>query len=243
MVSLLFILIAHASAATSIVDLITQANQEATRGTSAGCNLQDTGPTELAPPECLEIERTTIEDVNGQTLPISVISDQRLDSLKAVYYDDVLIYNPKVCAQRAHTIGADLAKAGIETVKLYVQPGGIWPFKGHIIPDRRACAKNPGSNRCFTPHWEYHVVNMIKVQTDAGIVDYIIDPFMESMPVPREKWEKRIRENPNSSISSMDVISRFNFGPGDAGKTLTDYNPEIMAAARRIMTGDLGPLQ
>ncbi len=244
MVWLWFILISSAHAegtldASGLVNLIDQANQEVTRGTKSGCNLQDTAQV-FTPGECLELERRTIEDYNGRELPISVVSDQKLQSLKNVYYDFYMrVDDPEVCAQRAHKIGEALALKGIETVKVYLEPGEFWPFwKGEIIPDNKTCAKPDGGGRCYVPRWpDYHVANMILVQTPTGVEEYIIDPFMEEQPVPRAKWEARLRTNPSSSIGSERIISRFNFGPGDYYVPMTEYDKAVLQRSKDIMSG------
>ncbi len=229
---------AFAQDASGIVDLINMANQECTRGTTSGCGIQNTGHEPPPVGNGLELERQTITDHLGRPLPVSVISEDKLHSLKNLYNDMMRVYDGEVCAQRAHKIGDMLAQEGIETVKLYLEPGGWWPFKGQIIPDSRARARDR-NGRYFTPHWDYHVVNIVLVRNKAGRTEpYVIDPFMENLAVPQAYWESRLRENPNSSIGSQMIISRFNFGPGDYSERLTEYDPQKLRRAYEVMNGD-----
>jgi hypothetical protein len=234
---LLLLILSLSARADDIADLIGKANQQVTRGSSSGCNLQDTGFEPAG--ECLELERRSIEDTTGRELPISVVSVDELATLRAIYNDKMRVYDAEVCAQRAHKIGDMLAKKGIETVKLYLEPGGFWPFYGQIIPDSKARARYDGSNKYYTPAWDYHVVNLVLVRDhDGNVNQYVIDPFMEDLPVPREKWEARLHENPNSSIGSERIISRFNFGPKDYSEPRTEYESDVLKRSYEIMSGD-----
>jgi hypothetical protein len=222
-----------------IVELIEMANKQCTRGTTSECSIatatyDGTAETGQDSEPSIELERVTIKDRLGRDLPVSVISEDSIRALRNAYPSDLRVYDEEVCAQRAHTIGHTLGLAGIETQKLYLEPGGWWPFKGHIVPDSRA---KSSSGR--TPYWTHHVVNFIFVKDKSGrLQEYIIDPFMEGLAVPRAQWEQRLRTNPSSSIGSINVISRFNFGPDDSSQALTDYDSEKLQGSYRVMSGD-----
>lgn len=243
----IFLLVATSIHAEEIQDIgaliqtIDRANKECTRGTSDDCSLSTTtfdGSPETGSDNELsgiEVGRVWIKGKKETPILVSVIDEDSLQELRNMYPSHLRVYDDAVCAHRAHTIGETLAKNGIETAKLYLQPWSFWPImQGHIIPDSRA-----RNSRGTTPLWEFHVVNVIHVREKSGQVkEYIIDPFMEGLAVPREKWEARIRTNPNSSIDSMEYLPRYNFGPTDSTHMRTEYDESDLREAYRIMSGD-----
>lgn len=234
---LLPISFAHADE-RSIVDLIEEANRLCTSRQSSTCEEPKPGvaPTPSMDGSAalksasLSSGRTTIQDLNGRDLSIDVIPEEKIRELKGLLPSNLRIYDDEVCSQRAHTIGDTLAKHGIETVKLVLQPGWF----SSIIPDNRV-----RNSRGTIPRWKYHVVNMVYVRKANGqIEEYIIDPFMESYPVPRAQWERRLRTNPNSSIGSMDVASRYVLDHDDLHRTEMSYDDKVLQRSYAIMRGE-----
>lgn len=177
--------------------------------------------------------QTLIQDLHGRNLNISIIPESQIRDLKGLLPSHLRVYDPEVCSQRAQIIGDTLARQGIETVKLVIRPGGFWPFKGQIVPDNRVRTSN-GRH----PRWDYHVVNLIYVKTaDNKLVEYIIDPFMESYPVPRAQWEQRLRSHPDSSIGSMDIASRFVLDDRDLNRKELSYDERALRRSYEIMAG------
>jgi hypothetical protein len=185
---------------------------------SKGCvNYENNKP--LAPDAVAEVERRSMPDFNGRQLPISVVRVEDLKRLRDIMPYNLAIYDDSLCQQRAHMIGHDLASHGIETVKIL-----LYPKIGHsIIPDDKL-----KTSRGKIPQWPYHTANVILVkEKDSRVRPYVIDPLMNGRPVPQEDWERRLRTNPESSIETQRIISRFNYGPGkwvsDENQVLTDY--------------------
>jgi hypothetical protein len=227
---------AEAQDGAGIVRLIQKANAQCTRSATACSPARDPLPVEP-----LDVERRTIKDKLGRDLPVSVIGVGSLRRLRELYPANLRIYDPIVCSQRAHIIGETLAKAGIETQKLLVYPGGT-VVKGKIVPDDRVRTSDGK-----LPAWDYHVVNLIYVKNHAGQIEpYVIDPFMEGLPVPRTAWEKRLRTDPQSSVGTVSVISRYNFGPyrgwlglrSDEDKAISQYDPDLLKRSYEIMRGE-----
>lgn len=194
---------------------------------AAGGSMDATGTTPSAP----LLTKTTITDMHGRDLEVSVIQESEINNLTSLYPNKLRIYDPALCASRAHVIGNTLAANGVETVKLILQPEWGLFFSSFIIPDEKA-----RSNRKSTPQWEFHVANLIYVQkTDGSLEEYIIDPFMESKPVPRSHWESRLRSNPKSSIASMDIVSRFVMDTGDLKNKDMQYDERRLNRSYQIM--------
>lgn len=236
MLSLLLALAALAQTPErTIVDLIEEANRQCTSGQGNACAARiqsggDPGPTVSTRAAGLVTERVTIRDHLGRDLPIDVIPESEIRRLRNLYPSNLRIYDDEVCAQRAHTIGHTLGNHGIETVKLVLEPGWL----RNIIPDERA-----RNSRGTTPRWEYHVVNMIYARNDRGeLVEYIIDPFMESHPVPRARWEARLRSNRRSSISTIQVASRYVLDPNDTRRREMEYDTRVLQRSYAIMRGE-----
>lgn len=190
------------------------------------------GGAGAAPAVSAPFGRSTLTDVNGDRLPVSVIPEERLGELRGLIKSNLRIYDAEVCAQRAHVMADQLAAAGIETVKIFVEPGGVWPFKGSLYPDDKAKATNGGS-------WKFHVaVAFLVKKKDGSVEQYIYDPFLESKPVPRAFWESRLRANPQSSVGSIDLANRYVMLPGSKYDKRTEYDRKELQGAYRVMSGD-----
>lgn len=216
-----------------IAELIQSSNLKL-RGHPDLCLIDGDAYNEAPSGSSLELERTTIKDRNGRDLPISVISIDDLKKLKNYYPPNQMLHinDAVLCEYRAHLIGASLARNGIETQKVFLQPGGTWPFTGNIIFDDKTRV-NKGQSLAV----DSHIANLIYVKDhDGRIKPYIIDPFLESLPVPKEHWDQRLRANPDSSIGSEDIISRFNVGYNDYNLLLNDYSEYTMTQVVRRMS-------
>lgn len=227
----------------SIVDLIEEANRFCTSKQTSTCETPAKRPTSKGSGAAvvgaatgasegtgLPRERVTIKDLHGRDLAVDAIPEDRIRELRGLFPSHLRVYDDEVCSQRAHIVGDTLARHGIESVKLVLQPGWF----GHIIPDNRV-----RSSRGVIPHWKYHVVNMVYVRKANGqLEEYIIDPFMESYPVPRSKWEQRLRTNPRSSIGSIDVASRYVLDHDDLNRQDLSYDNEVLQRSYAIMRGE-----
>lgn len=192
------------------------------------------GSALMASASGLQTERTKIKDLYGRELEIDVIPEDQIRRLRNLLPSNLRPFDDEVCSQRAHTIGDTLAKQGIETVKLVLKPEWSLLWTNYIIPDAKA-----RSSRGRTPRWDYHVVNMIYVRKANGqLEEYIIDPFMESYPVPRSHWESRLRSNPKSSIGSMDVASRYVMDDRDLSRRELSYDERVLQRSYAIMRGE-----
>ncbi len=214
--------------ANGLVKKIEELNLQCTRKPGT-CPFKELGST----PKTLESGRMPMTGADGASIPVSVIDEDDIKKLKGLYPPDLREYDDIVCAQRTHIIGDALGKKGIETAKLLLSPG----LGGTIRPDDRA-----RNNRRVKSAWDFHVVNLIYVRTKpmGKIETWVIDPFMEGLPVPKEKWMQRLRTNPSSSIDSETVLSRYNYPEGrwwEDTTTLTEYDPGTLKAAYEVMAG------
>lgn len=173
---------------------------------------------------------STIKDVKGKDLKISVIPEERLSEIRDLVRSPLRLMDADVCVQRAHVVGEELGKTGVETAKIFVEPSG----GGHLIyPDDNAkfSTKTPVG-------WKVHVASVFLVQKKDGRVEqYVFDPVLSTRPLPRSEWEGRLRSNPRSSVASMSITSRYVMNPSDKYEDKTSYSPKEIRRAHEVMDG------
>lgn len=231
------LLVPFAASADDIGDLISTidvANQRCTQARARDCNFptrRQAVPVTAA--DLKPFERSSIKDVNGRDLSISIIPEDKLGEIRAAVRTNMRIYDDEVCAQRSHVMGDELAKAGIETAKIFVEPESSLLFPNYIYPDEKV---RTGSGRISG--WKFHVASLFYVRkADGSLVEYVYDPFLESKPVPRSYWESRLRANPKSSVGAISLTSRYIQYPRDKYDQRAGYDDPELQRAREIMNG------
>jgi hypothetical protein len=234
--------LAWADDITDLLNKLDGANDKCSANGKLSCQ-KEKAPVETevvipTQPEKPKYPRKKVIAISGQEIEISVIPEDKIKSIQDIYSRiNLRVMDDDVCSQRAHVVGDILAQNNIETAKLFVEPESGF-FTHYIIPDEKA-----RNLRGTTPQWPYHVANLIYVQKKNGdIVEYIIDSFMEShYPIPRDQWEKRLRTNPDSSIATMDIGSRYALDPSQKSWVFDEaegYNKKQLDRAKAIMRGE-----
>jgi hypothetical protein len=83
--------------------------------------------------------------------------------------------------------------------------------------------------------WGFHVAPVIVVDDGKERTLWVFDPSMFYEPVTLENWLASLTEHPKSRLKSVYLTSRFTYHYQRKEKALTDYDPEDLRAARKIM--------
>ncbi len=154
-------------------------------------------------------------------------AQQWFDHLKNDRPDIPFNYPVDCCYTRAREMAKELKGAGVPVGKAwnYAQP----PTSLHV-PTPNVPPNPDGSEGAVD--WVYHVAPIVPVrQPDGSIQQMVIDPSMESGPVPLSKWQAD-QNNPNSVLTTTDSDPYYRSpdgkiapDPGDAAAkaTLQDH--------------------
>lgn len=179
-------------------------------------------------PECIkELKPQSLYDLyskdNGQTISLSVISEEELTTLF-----DELAANEKIpfgyaydgCYARAHKMSKILEEKGVISGKAFVEGNlkVVSPVLGNVS-------------------WWYHVAPVVMVKKNGKEIPYIIDPSLFTKPVPFTEWRDHMTASKKENVNSEYFTNRFSYSPDDKfPPPKTEFSEPVLESMQGTMS-------
>jgi hypothetical protein len=168
-------------------------------------------------------QKSTVEDINGKPIAISLITKQRAKEL----FDEMASqkhipfnYPQDGCYARAHEMSRLLEKQGIITTKVFIEG------------DLRVDTKNSPSGYV---EWWYHVAPIVKVQDGSKEELYVFDPSIFDRPVPLKEWVQIQTKHSPGQNEMVYHTKRFNYTPNQRYDDLSSFRGEDLLDSQQVM--------
>lgn len=166
---------------------------------------------------------TTIKDLNGKDIPVSVMNDeyalkifQEMTAQRKIPFG----FPEDGCYARAHEMSFQLDKQSIHTGKVFAT--------GRFRVDNGKAAKGVIT-------WGFHVAPFFLVDDGKVKRPWVIDPSLFYEPVTLDAWLNKLTEHPTSELKEVFLTNRYIYHLRHKDRQISDFDPEDMKAAKRLM--------
>lgn len=177
--------------------------------------------------ECIDetVRSSTVEDVNGEQIEVSAISEEYANELfREIARDPAIPFNypDDGCYARAHYMSRFLEDRGVISDKVFIE--------GQLR------VNTPNHPQGFV-EWRYHVAPVVKVRRGNQDVLMVFDPSIFPRPVPVEEWVAIQTTQAGTRLDKVYNTRRFVYAPemDGADTRITEWQETDVADMNRVM--------
>lgn len=211
---------ATARTVPKVGEIVTKYDKKLTRTIGeCACAIDPLSPTADSEP----VGKVTVPDFRGSQLAVTVVNHEyalRLFQEMTMQKKISFGFPEDGCFARAYEMSYQFAQKGIST-------GKVFAHGRFRLADDKA--------KRGAVQWSFHVAPFLIVDTGQQRQIWVIDPSLFYEPVTLRAWLDALTVHPKAKLQDVYFTSPFVYNHSARRKKLSDFDPEDLKKARRLM--------